>query len=348
MKHEKNAYTSQRQKVIETLQRELVNPKYLGGMPLPSEGALQQRLGVSRGTVRQALAELEQRDLIYKIKGKGTYVRPQQPSKPKPVVFLLREPWKVSHFHNAELLRGIQVAVAAAGAHTIIASQTPGEWTMEFCNSIAGVVVLPRLLVDGDLLVLRQRGVPYCIAMESDLSGPTIVDHIEEAAFELAKGLIELGHRRVALLSGHFEHSDRLKKRGIEQAATAAGIDFKTWPDYCTNYDASLAYEICQDLMQQANRPSAIIGFDNVLAVQAIRAAKDTGFNLPEDLSVVGFGGRDFSELIDPPLSTVNLRGEEAGRLAVESLYAPNTGANVQIKVGYDLVWRQSSGHIVE
>ncbi len=344
MKQNRNTIPSQRQKVIEALNHELVNPKYLSGAALPSEGALQKRLGVSRGTIRQALAELEQRDLIYKIKGKGTFVRPKQTSKPKPVVFLLREPWKVSHFHNAELLRGMQIAAAEAGAHTIITCQTPGEWSMEFCNSIAGVVVLPRLLVDSDLLVLRQRSVPYCIAMESDLEGPTIVDHIEEAAFELAKGLIELGYHRVALLSGHFEHSDRLKKRGIERAVEAAGIDFKTWPDYCTNYDASLAYEICQDVMQQTNRPSAIIGFDNVLAVQAIRATKDAGLRIPQDLSVVGFGGRDFSELIDPPLSTVNLRGEEAGRLAVESLLAPNLDGGARIEVGYDLVWRQSSG----
>ncbi|WP_269522720.1 substrate-binding domain-containing protein [Coraliomargarita parva] len=335
---------SKRLKVIEALSRELEKPKYADGLALPSEGALQQRLGVSRGTIRQALAELEQHDLIYRIKGKGTFVRPKEEARPKPVVFLIREPWKVSHFHNAELLRGMQMAATAAGASVLVNSQTPGEWTVEFCNSIAGVVVLPRLLVDSDLLVLRQRRVPYCMAMESDLEGATIVDHIEEAAYELANGLIELGHRRIALLSGHFEHSDRFKKRGIERAAKEAGIDFRTWPDYCTNYEAALAYEIAQDIMGQRNRPTAIIGFDNVLAVQAIRAAKDAGLQLPQDLSVVGFGGRDFSDLMDPALSTVNLRGELAGKLAVESLLSSTWTGDRRIEAGYDLVWRGSSG----
>jgi len=341
-----NKAPSKRLKVIEALCRELGKPKYADGLALPSEGALQQRLGVSRGTVRQALAELEQRDLIYRVKGRGTFARPRDRSDPHPIVFLLREPWKVSHFHNAEILRGVQMAATALGSYVVIRSHPPGEWTAEFCNSITGVVVLPRLLMDDDLLVLRQRRVPFCMAMESDLEGTTIVDHIGDAAHELAQGVIAFGHRRVALLSGHFEHSDRLKKRGIEQAARKAGIDYKTWPDYCTNYDAALAYEICQDLFRSANRPTAIIAFDNVLAVQAMRAAKDAGMELPRDLSVVGFGGPDFSDLMDPALSTVNLRGAEAGKLAVEALRSPSWTESRRIEVGYDLVWRKSSGPV--
>ncbi|WPJ96721.1 substrate-binding domain-containing protein [Coraliomargarita algicola] len=335
---------AQRLKVIEALSLEMKKAKYVAGEVLPSEAALQQRLGVSRGTIRQALAELENRDLIYRIKGKGTFVRTRAESRPKPVVFLIREPWKVSHFHNAELLRGMQVAAAAAGANVIISSQTPGEWSAEFCNSIAGVMVLPRLLVDSDLLVLRQRAVPYCMAMESDLTGPSVVDHIEEAAYALADGLLQLGHRRIALLSGHFEHSDRYKKRGIGGALLKAGIDFKSCPDYCTNYDAGLAYEISQDILRSGNRPTAIIGFDNVLAIQAIRAAKNLGLHLPQDLSVVGFGGRDFGELMEPSLSTVNLRGEEAGRRVVEAMLGSNLSKMGKIEVGYDIAWRESSG----
>ncbi|MBC2602671.1 GntR family transcriptional regulator [Puniceicoccus vermicola] len=337
---------SQKAKVIAALEQKLASPDLDLSQALPSETELQRRLGVSRGTVREALSDLERRHLIDRVKGKGTFPRRLEDRSSKPVAFLLREPWKVSNFHNSELLRGMQIAVAEQGTDLLITSRTPGEWTSEFLHSLAGVVVLPRLLVDGDLSVLRRNRIPFCLAMESDLSGPTIVDQIEEAAFALAEGLIRQGHRSIALLSGHFEHSDRLKKRGMARAAEEVGIDFAAWPDYCTNYDVTLAYEICQDILRQSKRPTAIIGFDNGLAVQAIRAAREVGVRVPEALSVVGFGGRDFSDLINPPLSSVNLRGEEAGKRAVQFLYRADPSQVERLRVGYDLVWRESSGNI--
>ena len=288
------------------------------------------------------MAELEQRGLIYKIKGKGTFARPRDQARERSVAFLLREPWKVSHFYNAELLRGMQQAVAAQGVNLVIVSTTPGEWTPAFMDSLVGVAVLPRLLIDSDLNPLRKRLIPYCIAMESDLSGPSIEDNVEQAAYELTAGLIARGHRCVALVSGHFEHADRRKKRGMQRAAEEANIDFRTWPDYCTNYDPALAYEICHDVFAAPAPPSAVIGFDNMLAVQAIRAARDLGLSVPGDLSVAGFGGRDLSDLISPPLTTVNLRGEEAGRRAVESLFRAGHVADAPLEVGYDIVWRAS------
>lgn len=335
-----------RQRILSTLSSDLLAGQLQPNAPLPGEHDLSRRFGASRTTIRLVLQELEHQGLIYRIQGKGTFVQPISHVKTRPVALLLREPAKITTSYLADVIRGAQTGLVEAGTHLIIISTTPGEWPTDFARSLGGVLVVPRLVSGHDLVVLERLKVPYIMVLDSDLPGPSVQANMEMAAYELTQGLLERGHRRLALLSGHFEHSDRLKKRGIARAVEDAGISFQKVPDFCTNYALDVACEVCRDLLNRADRPTAIIGFDDGLAVQAIQVAHGLGLKVPADLSVVGFGDTPFSATIEPPLTTVRLKGAEAAEEAVRHLLAASrTGQSVQnVTVGHEVLWRQSVG----
>lgn len=337
---------SARRRILHDLSDELTRGRWGPDEPLPSENELCRQYGVSRMTIRQRLAELEQRGLIYRIQGKGTFARPQIQLKAKPVAILFREPWKIGRSHMSDVITGAQSALAARGSYLTIISSTPGEWPVEFTQLLAGVLVVPRLVTANDLAVLNRLKIRYMVSMESELPGPAVRMDLEEAARELVRGLLELGHRRFALLSGHFEHGDGVRKRGIAQELEAAGIPFKSVPDYCTNYDAAVARSACGELLERTDRPTAIVAFDDELALHALQVAQGLGMQAPRDLSIVGFNDAAFTTAIEPQLTTVRLMGVEGARRAAEQLCdAALSGQEItDVVVGHEVLWRQSTG----
>jgi LacI family transcriptional regulator len=150
---------------------------------------------------------------------------------------------------------------------------------------------------------------------------PTVSAAHSAGAVQATRHLLDLGHRRVAAITGPpgwLATEERL--RGYHAALAAGGA----LPDpdlvVASNFDVRGGREAADSLLDRADRPTAIFAFNDPLAIGALHAALARGLRVPEDLSIVGFDDTTEAELVTPGLTTVRQPLAEMGRMAVSLL----------------------------
>ena len=135
--------------------------------------------------------------------------------------------------------------------------------------------------------------------------------------------LAELGHRKIVVLGGSREYSDttRLRYRGCLEAFEAHGIAFREERDYETaRFSYEDSYRAARALLDRNAEFTAMFAMSDVMAIGAIRALKDAGKRIPEDVSVVGFDGLEVGEYMSPRLTTVAQSARELAGRSLELL----------------------------
>ena len=143
----------------------------------------------------------------------------------------------------------------------------------------------------------------------------------DEAAARFAlEHLMGLGHRRIGVLGGRMERSQASCARylGCRQAFQAAGLDFDPERQYaCARFSMSGGYHAMTQLLDRCPGLTAVFAMSDVMAVGAIRAIRDRGLRVPEDVSVMGFDGIDLGRYLTPQLTTIR---QDADALACQSV----------------------------
>ena len=107
------------------------------------------------------------------------------------------------------------------------------------------------------------------------------------------------------------------------------------------------AVRVAREVLSQDDRPTAIFADTDHVANDIYNAAADLGMKIPDDLSVVGFSGLDFTKRMRPPLTTVKQNAVEVGKCAaraiVQRVQKELTGPVSTIKVGCELIIRNST-----
>jgi DNA-binding LacI/PurR family transcriptional regulator len=145
----------------------------------------------------------------------------------------------------------------------------------------------------------------------------------ERAAGQIAtQHLLDLGHRRIGFVAGPERFMPtREKAVGLELALTVAGLT----PDGLVAH-GEFGVEGGRAAMRKlltkpkAKRPTGVICSSDLMAIGAIREAREAGLRVPEDVSVVGFDGTDAAGWTDPPLTTVAQPIADIARTAVSTL----------------------------
>jgi LacI family transcriptional regulator len=204
-----------------------------------------------------------------------------------------------------------------------------------------------------DTALEHELNVPaVAIAGHKDLKGVTnvVLDH-RRASELILRHLHQLGHRHIAFMRGQPFSSDSLT-RWENNVAVAKELDIPIFPELTIQLERDisspeLGYPVVQSLLQTRRPFTAIVSFNDMAAIGAIRALRDANLRVPEDVSVIGFDDIQLADFHTPRLTTVRQPLREMGGTAARILLQRLQGFKdypPEFAVLPELIIRESSG----
>jgi LacI family transcriptional regulator len=133
--------------------------------------------------------------------------------------------------------------------------------------------------------------------------------------------LIRLGHKRIAYINGPASwHTSKKRFAGYQEELAASGLVFDPTLVQPGDWEVQGGYKAARNLLSLAAPPTAIFSANDLMALGAVHAIQDTGWNVPKDVAVIGYDNRDFSKIVRPKITTVSMPVYEMGRAAAELL----------------------------
>jgi DNA-binding LacI/PurR family transcriptional regulator len=179
-----------------------------------------------------------------------------------------------------------------------------------------------------DTLLKHELPVPaVAVAGHKQIPGVTnvVLDH-RRAAELVLRHLHQLGHRNIAFMRGQpFSADSDDRWRNLVAVAKDLGLEIK--PELTVSLEKDLTspelgYPVVQQLLQNRQRFTAIVSFNDIAAIGAMRALRDANLKVPEDVSVIGFDDINVAAYHTPRLTTIRqpLRGETAARILLQRI----------------------------
>ncbi len=168
-----------------------------------------------------------------------------------------------------------------------------------------------------------------CVLVTNDASGhsfenlSSVSTDDAFAARCAAQTLLDLGHRKLVMIGGNRQNSDtsRLRFEGYIQALRNRNIPFDEERDYLgVRFSYQDGYNATQQLLAGGRQFTALFAAADVIAVGAIRALRDNGLRVPEDVSVMGFDGVPLGSYLVPQLATIGQNAQAMAKRGVEIL----------------------------
>jgi LacI family transcriptional regulator len=171
-----------------------------------------------------------------------------------------------------------------------------------------------------------------------------LIDNVGGAR-ELAEALAGLGHRRFAVVAGPVGISTtRERLAGVRLGLQRHGLQLPDEMVVHSDYTRESGSAAAAELLARRPRPTALLAFNDVMAVAALGEARRAGLRVPEDLSVAGFDDVPLASQVLPALTTVRVPMAEMGALGLEmALEAPGAAIRVE-HLPTTLVIRESTG----
>lgn len=266
----------------------------------------------------------------------------------------------VFHEHGApwavEIIQGVE-RVAGPARVGIVLSELGGAHRprQEWLDDVLARRPLGMILVLSDLDLpqrrqLETRNIPFAVvdtAGEPPPGVPTVGSANWNGGLVATRHLIELGHRRIAVVSGPADIlCSRARIDGFRSAHDAAGLEVDRSLIRYGNFFVEGGYEHGLDLLRRPDRPTAIFAGSDYQALGVLRAARELGLRVPEDLSVVGYDDLPVTQWIGPALTTVRQPLMEMASTAtrmVLDLAEGRSPSNLQIDLAIELVVREST-----
>lgn len=190
--------------------------------------------------------------------------------------------------------------------------------------ALDGVILAPPaadhpVVLDG----LVQARIPFARITPQSREGlglATTMDGIA-AAREIAEHVIGYGHRRIAIIKGDPDHPVSAQRLIAYRAAfEEAGIEYLPELVEAGDFSFESGYEATKRILSRKLRPTAILAQNDDMAVGAISAARELGFEVPGDLSVAGFDDSEIARVVWPRLTTVRQPVVEMAHTAADML----------------------------
>ena len=261
----------------------------------------------------------------------------------------------------AKVLDGIEDVSQAKGYNLLLAAsghdaKKDSEVIASMAESrVEGLIIFSKRFDTEQREKLRAFGIPTVLINDQHSSdGSHSITHDDAwGSLTLTEHLLELGHQRIAYIGNdNAGMTNQQRQLGYQRALTNAGVVVRAeYIVMASNGRPEGGFETAQILLSGQSLPTAIVCFNDMMAVGAIRALTDAGLRVPGDCSIVGFDDIDLAAYVTPPLTTFRQPKFEAGRKSAELLFeliskSADVGGNVHVLRG-ELILRQSTANIV-
>ncbi len=214
-----------------------------------------------------------------------------------------------------------------------------------------GLLLVAPLVPTTYLAALREQNFPYVLVDQADSTeNSSVVEATNwQGAYEATRYLVQLGHTRIAFITGApavRSAIDRL--RGFKAALSDCDIPVDEELVIEGDYQQQTGYETTKRLLQTVNPfPTAIFASNDLSAFGAMDAARESGLRIPNDLSIIGFDDIPQASLVYPKLTTVRQPLEQMGRVAVKMLLEQiedRSRSPQRVTLATELIIRDSCG----
>jgi len=266
----------------------------------------------------------------------------------------------LNNLHNdffVPLLNGIEAVVRKKGYNLIVATYHANSRDQLHPpigpHNTDGLLVFSDGLVDEDLTNLHESGFPMVLVHRTpppSVPIPSVTVENIRVTQELIEHLIrDHGKKRILFLRGLSDQEDSLRREaGYKAALQANGIPFDNNLILNGDFERDIAYQAMQEFLGNDGRVAfdAVFTGDDDAAIGVLKALHQHGFNVPEDISVIGFDDLGFAPFLNPPLTTVRAPTEMVGRIAAEQLFAilENRNAGEMVVLPTEIIYRRSCG----
>ncbi|HEY3481720.1 MAG TPA: LacI family DNA-binding transcriptional regulator [Streptomyces sp.] len=255
-----------------------------------------------------------------------------------------------------EIIRGVEYVARENGMAVVLAESsgrhTPGQSWLEsvLARRPVGIVSVCSDFTGGQLAKLRARDIPLVIVDPAGAPGaetPSIGATNWQGGLTATRHLVELGHRRVAMIGGpDGVLCSRARIDGYRTALETAGLAFDPALVRRGDFHTRSGYRELASLLTLPDRPTAVFAGSDLQALGVYEAARDAGLRIPDDLSVVGFDDLPVARWLTPELTTIRQPLQEmaaaGARLAI-SLARGTHPESHRLELATSLVVRQST-----
>ncbi len=350
------------QKVIDWLNKNIDDGVLRPGDKIPSENVLCEQFGLSRQTIRHAIAKLSEDGLLDSRRGSGTYVSDQLAEDGKKSVVAVVTTY-VDDYIFPSTIRGIESTLSARGYsmqlsftnNTVAKEKQILEDLLER-DDVAGVIMEPvkSALPNPNIYLYRKlndRGmkVLFLNSYYPELGFPHVSIADEECAYRAVKALVDAGHREIGCVLKLDDGQGRERYRGYLRAMTEQGISFTydhvNWIDTIDIKDGKRALVRVKERLRGC---SAVFCYNDQVAGMLMQMLRSSGVKLPDEMSVIGMDDSDLAKIgvdgvtiasIPHPKSIL---GQKAAQNMIRLIHGVNSNYNATYEFAEDVVLRAS------
>lgn len=352
--------------VKKDIKEKILSGSYAINDKLPTESTMMMEYNVSRYTVRRAISDLEHEQFIYTVQGGGMFVDDWQkkikkePFENKQIGIITTH---IADYIFPNIITGIDRYITNEG-YTILLRNTQNNPEKEraslkgmLSSNISGLIIEPtqsalsnpnkdlfdQLLVSGLPTVFINSHYSnlkfHYVEMDDVASGKKATDTLFRMGHKRILGIFKIDdgqgvHRMNGYINSYQEHS---KYSYLSEIVMYQSTD-----------DLHLLFKRIAEIFKREDRPSAVVCYNDQLAIQLIDLIRTLQLKVPEDVSIISFDNYQLSKYISPKLSTIQHPKEKMGRDAAKMLFdlMNDTEAPSFIKYEPDLILRESAKEI--
>lgn len=253
-----------------------------------------------------------------------------------------------------KLIMGIQDVAVMFGYNLIIFceanSQSAASYSFLKENIVDGAIIMSSNITDKEVLELSSTGLPLVLLdrkLDSSDVCSVLIDN-RKGASEAVRHLIELNHKKIGFINGpenSYDNADRFK--GYLDTLCSYGLDAKDSYILKGAFTEQSGYDVMKKFLDESREiPTAFFSANDEMLIGAMRAIKEKGLQVPEDIALIGFDDIQAATYVHPTISTIKRPLYELGSFSAHTLFNLITGKmkSSGITLDVELVIRESSG----